>query len=232
MIYRLLALIFIAFGTATPALAQQDAGEFCAKAPQEMLAALDGQWKTSQGAGFARAGTMTFPLPPSRGETIKLKFDPDIGASILSGKNDQILMIAGSDEALKEVSKYLDKEETDGLFTRSTGCDWYALPIMIGSRTYELSGHFPGSDQAWQALAVPGTGIVVCIMKDGTVTMANVSTGEGCIVPDRDIVGDGEMNMTVIVKFQNPNLGTGIVLFEGLSDGITFSARAPITLTR
>ena len=42
----------------------------------------------------------------------------------------------------------------------------------------------------------------------------------------------GEMVMNLLVKFNGPDRGTGILLFAGEMDGYRFAARAPVTLTR
>ena len=67
------------------------------------------------------------------------------------------------------------------------------------------------------------------------VAAVPVRDGEGCDpdhVPFRLKSGEGQMVMNLLVKFQSPNSGTGIVIFEGQMNGHKFGAKAPVQLTR
>lgn len=114
-------------------------GGFCATAPQELLVALDGSWSMTQGPGVA-VGAFPIPLPGHPPVAMRLEYDPEGGFAILSGQGQQMLMVPMVTET---ASRALGKDSFDVFATETEGldaCDWYALPTLVGSNAYALSG--------------------------------------------------------------------------------------------
>ncbi|MCB2048459.1 MAG: hypothetical protein KDE32_09565 [Novosphingobium sp.] len=231
-------------GTASTAHAEAPDETFCAQAPKEMLAALDGTWTVSQGPGVAVAGgftgnpvipksVMTIPLPPHKGKRFKIAFDPENGKAVLSGDGQKLDMIAASSKELNKVSRHLDGEDLKGMVDKKAGCDWYSLPIMVGSKMYRLKGVEQGGKPTWSMfLPIPKKPMYICLREDGRVAGEFLGGTSECWTEPYEVDAKGDMKMSVIVKFQSATSGGGMLYFEGKSGSYPFAAAAPIKFSR
>jgi len=247
-----------AFAQDEPTVPSPPSG-FCATAPNGFLSVLEGDWSFKQGAGFATAVGVPFPMPlPSHAPVpMKLTYDPETGLANLSGMNsdnrrENMVMFPSLPENLPRVVQALNTAQQEGLFQIGPGCDWYSLPIMVGTNHYSLdSTRVTGIGDTPAAVSLLGDrefvvgiacisfpeddealDIVGYLLRrvDGIVKIHPVpESPDHCL---RVTQSSGDMSMTIIVKFQSPNSGIGIVSFKGTSDGHTIKARAPITMTR
>lgn len=245
MSVRLILAGITACALSTPALAEAAPADFCASAPAEMLAALDGTWTLKQGAGAATAasptgiaaspiGGMTIPLPPHKPQRFTLKFDPALGHSELSGEGQKMAMISADAKALDKVSRHLDSDDVSRMVAKGQGCEWYSLPIMVGSKMYKLQAHDPGSKEAdwWMYLPFPGKPMLVCLRNDGIAAIDFGGPERVCETPPHLLDGKGDMKMSLVMKFQSARSGSGVLVFEGKSGKSRFAAIAPITMSR
>lgn len=158
---------------------------FCASAPLAMLAALEGPWTLRQGAGFAVAGAMMIPLPAHPPQTVVLDYDEQAWHATLTGMAGERLVMFPTDERqIEEVVTYLNEADAANLLQFGAGCDWYSLPLMLGSNSYSLS-----RDEATEELALITVGFPSAVVGlDG----GGVRIGFCAPVPDQ--VREGEIS--------------------------------------
>lgn len=234
---------------------------FCASAPIEMIKAIEGNWTLKQGAGYGAGGILPFPLPAQPPQSVWIDVDTGKGIAYLKHDGQKIAIIPVlPSEALAQEMR-LDEAEQKGLLNTGGGCEWYSLPIMLGSNVYELS------DAAAKAQGgADGTSIAMVVTEgevfyacsngkmDSFKTTVSEILGEGvavveksndapekaetinkyCEMEDIDTPDPrvGEMVMNLLVKFKSPDSGTGILQFKGQYGATVFAARAPVTFTR
>lgn len=186
--------------------------------------------------GFAMGGAAGLPLPPHKAQKFTLKYQPGAGYSVLSGQGQQMPMVASFGKNVQPVANYLEAEKTKGLFSKGAGCNWSSLPIMIGSKSYELKASKPGSNQYkfGMFVPIPNNMVFLCVRQDGSVGIGGggFALAPNCSTPPRKLDGKGDMTMTLIVKFQSRTSASGMLLFEGNSHGNPFFAKAPVSMTR
>jgi hypothetical protein len=246
-----LAIVCVVLVLAAGFVAAQDAptgGEgFCATAPPELLAALDGSWSLEQGPGLA-VGGWPIPLPAHPPVAMRLEYDAEGGFAILSGQGQQMLMVPVVTEIVSDVlGDWFPHFEgsTEGM----EACDWYALPTLIGSNVYALSGAIPaewarvlGESNASIEYAVA----ILCVADRSYIFGVARDIDETDVHPIADGAPDGstncedrgtrslqgDMSMTISLKFDSPSSARGMLTFVGESDGYSFAAWAPITMFR
>lgn len=251
MTERLILACFVLVLTASLAVAQDPpsgGGDFCAIAPQALLVALDGSWSMEQGPGFAIGG-VPIPLPAHPPVAMRLEYVADGGYAILSGQGQQMAMVPMVTETATEVLGDWSEHfvsSTEGM----EACDWYALPTLMGSNVYALRGAIPPDmatvlgeySSSTDSFAV---GIFACVGGRTPVFIAG-GTSEGVGYGQADEVLDysrfcgdkgmrstqGDMSMTISLKFDSPSSARGMLTFSGEYDGYPFAAWAPITLFR
>ena len=258
--FGLLRLTFLFLLLApVPASAQQDSDPFCAQAPLEMLAALEGEWTLRQGPGFAAAGAMVIPLPAHPPKRMALDYTEGDYFATLSAEDGSMVMFPTDPDQIEAVVKHMNEADAANLLEIGTGCDWYALPIMAGSNSYSLD-RAEGPPEAIALAFITGNGprVGVCVampyeaagLQGGDMNSVSLGDGrnselevwsmedestKGCF-PDQEPfrleAGQGQMVMNLLVKFQSPTSATGIVIFEGQMNGQGFGAKAPVRLTR
>lgn len=211
-------------------------GDFCATAPQELLAALDGSWSFTQGRGMAITGGPAVPLPAHPPVRMGLEYNSEGGYAILSGQGQQMLMLPTATETASGLLGGLYQNfvtSTEGM----DACDWYALPTLVGTNAYDLSGHFgPPSGNP------DGKNLSLCYDGDHYIFNYEVGLYNGVIeeivlkkvgsCDDRDWVDGGDMTMTIALKFDSPSSARGMLSFSGKHGGYRFAAWAPITMSR
>ncbi len=243
-VYRFLLPSLLSLSILWPAIIFAD-DSFCSQSPRDILASLDGTWTLKQGSGFAVAagpsgnmafpiGGMAIPLPPHAPQKVLLRFDASKHFATLSGAEEDMAMIATTEADLSAVSKYLRSEKISKLLDKGSGCNWDSLPMIIGSSDYVLD---TGLRIHYMRLnKVPLlSGKVLCLDERGMITGVKDEDRwdiDPCKKIPRVKVKTSEMKMTVILKFQTPNKGSGVLLFEGEQEGYKFSATAPLSMNR
>ena len=257
------ALTLAGFATPIPARAAPAPDGFCGSSPQEMLAALDGTWNLTQGKGFATAGPpqMSFvvPLPAHPAQPLTITYDPAAGVATATGAapGETMIMVPATQAGAAAVVGIIGQEDIEDYLEIGTGCDWDAIPIMIGTNIYSLDSITNGPDAGPNHFygSFGGYGFDYCTAGDvGEIDQALVfghnsdipvaptldSDYESVCDPDDPElngpavpeVSEGQMSMSLAVKFQSPTSGTGILLFKGTKDGYPFSAKAPVSFSR
>tara|TARA_R110002051_G_scaffold38159_1_gene81190 strand:+ start:428 stop:1225 length:798 start_codon:yes stop_codon:yes gene_type:complete len=245
----------------SPASAQGNGdAAFCASAPSEMLKAIDGKWKFTQGAGYGIGGVVPFPLPAHRPQSVSIRVDDNVGVAFLEheGQKLAILPLPGDDPDINEIAMTMTEKEK--ILNKGGACEWYALPVMMGFNMYALAEGVGGDDNAsMTTIGLGGQSIFFC--KDGSnfgirnrPTEGGIKTheydpetdGNDPYDPDKryvadncdrpqpmpDLALDGAMIMTLLVRFDSPNSGQGVLQFEGKYGPTNFAARAPVTFTK
>lgn len=270
MIRRLGILLLMVIVTPKPAEAQQSEDAFCASAPDELLAAIEGDWSLTQGAGFFVVGPQTMPLPSHPPKAISITYDPtDFHATVTAPDGRMILIPTAEDSVTADVP-YLNDKDAEKFLGIGAGCDHYALPLMLGANVYSLNRAQGAYRIVW--LVLGEVSVPFCSGADASKFTEEYwrDTGEELVIqpgPDpteplhkgigvgstdiRDTpdsawfpcpfkdslnsipeAAEGEMTMTLIVKFRTPDFATGLLQFHGQMEGHKFAAKAPVTLSR
>lgn len=255
-------LIVLFLGAAVQAHAQSG-DEDCPTAPTDLLAGLDGTWSVQQGAGVMIVPVMgAMPLPAHAPLRLTMAHDPATGTSQLtgSGPDEQLIMIATHESLVPQIRELVSAADKEDLLNTGEGCDWHALPLMVGTRTYSLDA--PASSETGTVIALalpegspesaPMFAPVACLTsrdKQGIVDFLGersqaafgslgriASSGKLYVQHDADCnaspASSGDMTMTLLVKFQTPSSGTGMVIFEVNQNGTPAIAKAPVTMSR
>jgi hypothetical protein len=244
--------------------AQSANDPFCTLAPNDMVAALDGTWNLTQGQGFATAGppemTFVLPLPAHPPQPLTITYDPAAGIATATGAapGETMLLVPTTPEGAAAVVGSIGEEDMEDYLEIGTGCDWYSIPLMIGTNIYsldslvELSPSQDAPDNLPNSVYGSFNGIAFRYCYDPYNPDPVFQTGRQDIPngggpqynhscdpsrPDRNVaptirVSEGQMSMSLAVKFQSPSSGTGILLFEGMKDGYPFAAKAPVRFSR
>ncbi|CAM3853095.1 hypothetical protein [Litorimonas haliclonae] len=245
---RLLTLIAISgLGLAGPAIAQGGPDEslesFCATAPNELLSTIEGSWSLKQGAGVAMGqGFLPIPLMAHPPQNIDIDVDKEAGLASIQQGGEKIVLAPVAPDGVAEIDTMLRESDAEGMIDTSGGCDWYSLPLMVGSNLYDLSADVKGLYKNSTTVILGSLGaFMVCRDSNGPMELARTTSDAPVMVieeyrelcPKRDLVPDeGELVMTLLVKFNGPNSGSGVLLFEGYMNGAFAGAKAPVTLTR
>ena len=240
LIVRLFSVLFI-IGAAFPAHAQQSSGNtgsgFCALAGTDLLSALDGSWTIQQGAGLAagqhNGRAITIPLPPPPVASVNFTYDAqqrviDVESADLAEK---MIMFPSAPAQQNQASQLLGAQTAGNAAASGSGCDWYSLPIMIGTNHYVSKSvnyvHYYSNHAANCAPGATGWGL------GGTFYSAefdkNMTMEEYCTSTPP---GRFDMEMTIVLRFTNSQSGSGSVHYTGKQDGVNFAASARVTLTR
>lgn len=179
MVWRLVSAIVLATAFNSGGAAAQGSDDpFCALAPFQMLAALDGTWSLTQEAGVAVGAGRRIPLPPNT-QTFTIEFDPTIGiADLKGGSPPQTLALFPTNlTAVEEIIWFVIDigEDDDGNQTErnlletqlnaGSGCDFYSLPIMLGFNTYALTQPAEGLGAYSLEVAVGGNYATLCFSR-------------------------------------------------------------------
>ncbi len=140
----ILSLLLSAGALASPALAQQAGGDsgddFCALAATDLLAALDGSWTVNHGGGTAvgetEDGIIAIPFPSPPAGKIIFKYAPDRGVIDARSPDGFHHMLVLPTPDKQEPAASLIVGEPPAGETSTAGCDWYALPTLIGSNHF------------------------------------------------------------------------------------------------
>lgn len=211
--------------------------EFCAVAPTDLLVALDGNWKLKQGAGFAFGGAMAgMPLPPHKPQTLKIRYDADTGTTRMSAPDapDNMVMFPVAEAQQVQAAGEITQGAIDAYQSQVGACDWYSLPIIVGTNRYALDREAsepdydsPVQDQFYcklpsEAIGLPSEALMVLMQLYNRVCLGDEGTTEV----------HGQMSMTLLVRFDSTDSGRGTLFFEGEMQGYEFAAVAPVTLAR
>ncbi len=264
-ISKLIACALVLLG-AIPSAAhaqEESGGGFCASAPSELLSAIDGNWTFKQGAGGGLGAVIPFPLPAHPPQSVKIDVDEELGIATLKHAGRELAIIPIAADQVKGATELLNQADADELIDTKGACNWYSLPLMLGSDTYMLDPAMQPDTDTFIFVRTIDTlesgqpiGVTHIFCKGGIQSMTDWSIydpdAEGQLAPDVYVhevpQGEypnscwrepdprepkpGEMTMNLLVKFNSPNSGSGILLFMGEMDGYKFAARAPVTLTR
>ncbi|MBV0914114.1 hypothetical protein [Anianabacter salinae] len=244
----------------------QSSRETCPTAPRDLLVGLDGTWSVQQGPGVMIVPVMgALPLPPHAPLRLTMAYDPETGTSQLTGNgpNEQLIMFPTHESLVPQIQEMVSAADKENLLNIGTDCDWYALPLMVGTNTYSLeSPGFVETGTTVLALFLPGVSneltqsaiksTAVCLTGKDKQEIADLMGGGraqnmidalenvelagplfvaqdfGCAVTP----SSGEMTMTLLVKFQSPESGTGMLIFEVNQGGTRAIAKAPVTMSR
>ncbi len=193
---------------------------------------------------------MAIPLPGHPAQNLSLDYDPSNGTALLEGAApDELLLLLPA--TAEEAAIAADALAENGTSPTNAGeCDWASLPLMVGSNIYELR---PGPQSTNNGVfgQILGVEFGYCYngSADGSQSSFQIFQGGFGPVPLPVYAEEGEyhscnppaevpqpapgqMVMTLIVRFASPNSGSGVLLFEGQQGGNSFSATAPISMSR
>ncbi len=235
---------------------EHQSDDFCLLASDALLSAVEGNWMLRQHAGAASAAGLVIPLPPNPAQPVNILFDIERGVAVMSGAEQEMLLIPTLPGALQNALQFMNESEAEGLLEIGSGCNFYDLPLVLGTNRYSLATTDsiqvePGSVLSFVFL---GEHSYVCV-SEATLREAGASSSVGyvnyesrsavyiegerydqgrCeqIVSAMPRAGSGQLVMSLAVKFQTPNSATGMLYFEGERDGYFFAAKAPVTLSR
>lgn len=230
MIATLLVLASSGFAAPRDNAATDGDDGFCTMAPSELLAALDGTWSLKQGAGAAlgesNRGVAGVPLPPHGAQPLGFKYDPQRGVAVLSGQDtpDQMILFPVASAQAEQAARAFARGDAAKARAASTHCNPDSLRIFVGTNSYALdrdaAQHRGGSSEAAYFCSMLGmTGIPPAPVQ------------RACS-PRTTEAAHGQMTMTLLVRFQSANAGSGMLYFQGEMEGSHFGAAAPVQLSR
>ena len=232
----LLLLLVVPAGFVVAQASASSGEEFCATAPQDLLAALDGSWTLTQGPGLAIGG-LPIPLPGHPPVAVGLEYISEAGFAIMTAQGQDLIMWPEATEnasnLLGDLNQYL-VTSTEGM----DACDWDALPTLVGTNLYALSFNLVRRSPTMRTVAFGFCrhGERWEYYFDGlTIDVEQtVQQCSGCFVPCNIPIGNvpAGMTMTVALKFDSPSSARGMLSFEGKSGPFPFAAWAPITMAR
>lgn len=172
------------------------------------------------------------------------------GTALLEGAapDELLLMLPAGAQNAQIAADALEQEGVGP--TSAGGCNWASLPLMIGSNVYELR---PGPQSPSNGVfgQVLGVGFGYCYngaAGEGNSSFQIFSGGIGPIPlpvvaqegeleycnPPAEVPqpAAGQMVMTMVVRFDSPNSGKGVLMFEGQQGPAQFSATAAISFSR
>lgn len=202
------------------------------------------------------------PLPPHEPLRLTMDHDPETGTSQLTGngRNEKMIMFPTHESLVPRIQDLVNQAEKENLLNFGDSCDWSALPLIVGTNSYSLDT--PASSETGTAIALalpeglpasaPMSAPLVCLTsrdKQDIVDLLGESSqavfglvatmaSAGKLYVQHDakcnatLASSGDMTMTLLIKFQNPDSGTGMLIFEVNQNGMRAIARAPVTMTR
>ena len=237
--------LFLAGGIAQA----QSADEFCATAPTDLLSALDGAWTLTHGPGVSMTGMGTHAFPAPEPTTLQFQYLPNYGFGELSGDGQSMLMFpAGGQATAAYIDGVISQSSLQNVQPNSAGCDWYALPSLVGTNSYVLEGNgntsidledlrgmmFDGDLTIWFCANTPTYDFFEDIDNEDSFAAAGVDDEE-CRARSPQS-GQGDMSMTLFLKFDSPSSASGVASFSGdMRAGrqrIRFAAETPVWMTR
>ncbi|PWE18814.1 hypothetical protein DDZ18_04280 [Marinicauda salina] len=221
----LLAFSFV-FAADSEAQGSPSAG-FCALTDEALLAELDGAWNLTQGPGVVNAGYMQIPSPPHPPVPVTFEFDPERGVVdiVAADLSDNMIMFASVPSIAEDLARLAEEGAEPG---PPTECPWSVVPTLIGTNFYELvddqysGGHSVAhlcSADRWRNPEPGG----YYDSEDARAWFDRNCQRERA---------DGELQMTLYLRFSGPDAGAGTIFFSGEQDGYTAMAVAPVTLSR
>lgn len=148
MIKHVLSLCVFAAIALLPAGADESGNGFCANAPLEMVKAIEGRWTLTQGAGVAVGGFIPIPLPAQAPQSVSIDVDGNSGIAFLKHEGQKLAIVPVLPEQAVDQMAWLRDDEIDGLTNPGGACDWYALPVMLGSNIYALNAETAAAEAA------------------------------------------------------------------------------------
>lgn len=121
---------------------------FCAQAPVEMVKAIEGRWTLTQGAGVALGGVIPIPLPAQAPQSVAIDVDENSGIAFLEHEGQKLAIVPVLPEQAVDQMAWLRDDEIEGLTNPGGSCDWYALPVMLGSNVYALNAETAAAEAA------------------------------------------------------------------------------------
>lgn len=202
--------------------------EFCDITGQELLPVIDGTWTLQQGAGVAAVAGLTIPLPPS---STSVTFEYDAGSGLMDVKSADLqdgMIMFPIVEQLVEISNEMMAEAD--VATVTGNCDWNEIPIIVGTNFYQLTETVAASAEVLQNLCVaprwtnpePGSYYAQPAQREWFE--------DNCLQFDHLL--DGELKMTIMLKFSSSNAGSGYVVFNGEHEQYLYTAAAPVSVSR
>lgn len=140
--FRLCMYAFLLSITAAVQVHAQIDPDECPTAPRNLLEGLDGFWSVKQGAGVMIVPVMgALPLPSHAPLRLTMAYDPNTGTSQLTGSGpDEHLVIFPTHESLvPQIQEMVSEADKAGLLNIGDSCDWYGLPLMVGTNSFSLS---------------------------------------------------------------------------------------------
>lgn len=238
------ALVFL-----TGSAEAQSESDFCTTPPIELLRELEGTWQVKQGAGYTLSGVGQFPLPPQPAQSMEFQYIAHHDIGVLSGQGQHMIMLPGN---AGQMADHLDSLLLDtglrDVRQDVSGCDWQTMPSLVGTNHYSLTGRGQEPDilrlmggAGWDGYL----GISFCstgaTMETTEMIIGDTTVGVEVLDADNPACqqspgGRGDMQMTVLLRFDSPNSAAGILSFRGdmraQGTRIRFAAQAPLTMTR
>lgn len=199
--FRKLFLIILFSVAATAQAHAQSSNDACPTAPRDLLAGLHGTWSVQQGAGVMIVPVMgAMPLPPHAPLRLTMTYDPETGTSQLTGNgpDEQLMMFPTHESLVPQIQALVSAVDKEGLLNIGEDCDWYALPLMVGTSTYSLD--VPANSETGTAIALA--------LPDGLPTSAPMSAPLACLT-SRDKQG--------IVNFLGQNSPAHKAVFDAVA---------------
>ncbi len=236
--------------------AQGETDNFCALDGTDLLAVLDGSWTIHQGVGtvlgFSNMRGLGLQLPPPRPASVIFRYDAKRGIVDVESATqpDGIIMFPAEPAQQDQASQRIGEPPSTN--ASSSGCDWSALPTLIGTNVYvEWDVHHlavlldPRSrtcssiESHIEEIFGPGPAKVYDDPYMNEIAAKNRANSqryynEHCRDREEPLPSGAsfDMEMTLIVRFLDANSGSGTLYFEGKTEKAKFRASAPITLTR
>lgn len=201
---------------------------FCGLTGSELLASLDGGWTLHQGP---REILYPIPhtLPPPPPIAIRFAYDAEEGVvnADAADLSDGIIMYPAGGPTLGVTEDYIEVASEVAI---DSGCEWSSSPILIGTNSYFSLG---SEYVAWMMTQDYCELARANFEAHGGESWATERYRETyrCDRPEPQRE-DFEMEMTLLLRFQTPGFGAGMVFFEGEADGVGFGARSTVTISR
>lgn len=153
--FRLCMYAFLLSITAAVQVHAQIDPDECPTAPRDLLAGLDGVWSVKQGAGVMIVPVMgALPLPSHAPLRLTMAYDPNTGTSQLtgSGPDEHLVMFPTHESLVPQIQEMVSEADKAGLLNIGDSCDWYGLPLMVGTNSFSL--YAPATSETGTAIAL------------------------------------------------------------------------------
>jgi len=218
-------LVFLTALTAQPSRAE----DFCSAEGGGLLSQLSGQWGVSHGAGVFKAAGMVMPYKGGKDAVIKFEHMADSGVIFATGVDQvgEMLVVPAPADQKELANAAVGPNQAGG------ACNWSQLPVLVGTSNYpnweqEDVDFGPTACQRLHNYAQK-----IDYLTGGSVTgLLGPYSEIPCPPPAGNTLRSAGMTMTMVARFSSASAGSGYLLFEGESDGHSFVAYTPITLSR